>query len=94
MNASNPQALEDAAVLDQDGGVTGRDDAKEEQGIGRAQANPPAASTPVSATHRVPRRHVYRPRPPARPQPPLTFWQRLFGHNETKNAKSGKKPRH
>jgi tetratricopeptide (TPR) repeat protein len=33
-------------------------------------------------------RHDHRPRPPARPQPPLTFWQRLFGHKETKPGKA------
>jgi len=40
-------------------------------------------------------RHGYRLRPAARPQPQPTFWQRLFGRKETKEAKNAKpgKPR-
>ena len=51
----------------------------------------PAAFTPTAALQPNARgRHGYKPRPPARPQPQPTFWQRLFGHKETKKAKPGK----
>ena len=51
----------------------------------------PTAFTPAAALRPNARgRYGYKPRPPTRPQPQPTFWQRLFGHKETKNAKPGK----
>jgi hypothetical protein len=49
-----------------------------------------AAATPAAPGPKARGRHGYRPRPLARPQPQPTFWQRLFGHKETKKAKPGK----
>ncbi|MBV8899285.1 MAG: hypothetical protein JOY92_04130 [Verrucomicrobia bacterium] len=49
-----------------------------------------AAATPAAPGPKARGRHGYRPRPLARPQPQPTFWQRLFGHKETKKPKAGK----
>jgi hypothetical protein len=47
----------------------------------------PTAFTPAAALRPNARgRHGYKPRP----QPQPTFWQRLFGHKETKKFKPGK----
>jgi len=88
--ASTPKALDDAAVLEQDGGAVTADNVQEGggerlqrgPGAGRAQDNPSGAFTPTT----VRRRHVDRPRPSARP----SFWQWLFGQKETKKARPGK----
>lgn len=59
------------------------------------QDEPPAAFTSAALRPKARERHGYRPRPAAQPQPQPTFWQRLFGRKETKEAKNAKpgKPR-
>ena len=83
MNAGNPQTPDNPATRGQEGEA-------ETPRPGRVRANPPP-STPGTPAHRVRWRHVYGPRPATRPlQPQPTFWQRLFGQKQTKNAKPGK----
>jgi hypothetical protein len=54
------------------------------------QDEPPAAFTPAALRPKALGRHEHGLRQTARPQPQPTFWQRLFGHKETKKAKPGK----
>jgi hypothetical protein len=94
LHASNPQALDDAAVLEQDGVVVTADNVQEGEGerlqrapgADRAQDIPSGAFTPTTLRPRVQWRHVDRPRQPARP----SFWQWLFGNKGTKKTKPGK----
>ncbi len=94
LHASNPQALDDAAVLEQDGGAVTADNVQEGggerlqrgPGAGRVQDIPSGVFTPTTLRPRVQWRHVDRPRQPARP----SFWQWLFRNKETKKAKPGK----
>ena len=64
------------------------------QGSGRRQAqrDEAPAVTPAAPRPKALGRHEHGLRPAARPQPQPTFWQRLFGHKETKKAKPGKPP--
>ena len=80
---------EDAAALRQDGGAA-TPDKVQEGAVRTPQDEPSVAFTPAAPRPKERGRHGYRPRPPARPQPQPTFWQRLFGHKETKKAKPGK----
>jgi hypothetical protein len=95
--AGNPQALNNAAVLERDGGAVTADNVQEGggerlqrgPGAGRAHDNPSGALTPTTLRAGARWRHVDRPVPPARPP----FWQWLFGQKETKKANPAK-PRH
>ena len=99
--ASHPPALDDAAATpEQEGGTAtldkvpegGSEQPPETPEVIRAQQDDsPAALTPPALRPKTRGgMHGYKARPPARPQPPLTFWQRLFGHKESKPAKPGK----
>ena len=86
-------------VLQQDGGAATPDKVPEggserlqgAPGAARVQQDePPAAFTPTALRPKARGWHGYRPQPAARPQPQPTFWQRLFGHKETKKPKPGK----
>jgi hypothetical protein len=60
------------------------------QGARVQQDESPAALTSAALRSKTRERHGYRPRPAAQPQPQPTFWQRLFGRKETKEAKPDK----
>jgi hypothetical protein len=77
-------------VLEQDGGAATPDKVPEGGG---AQHDEAPAVTPAAPRPKAVGRHEHGLRQPARPQPQPTFWQRLFGHKETKRAKPGK-PQH
>ena len=74
-------------VLEQDGGAATPDKVPEGGG---AQHDEAPAVTPAAPRPKALGRHEHGLRQPARPQPQPTFWQRLFGHKETKKAKPGK----
>ena len=74
-------------VLEQDGGAATPDKVPEGGG---AQHDEAPAVTPAAPRPKALGRHEHGLRPAARPQPQPTFWQRLFGHKETKKAKPGK----
>jgi hypothetical protein len=76
-------------VLEQDGGAATPDKVPEGGG---AQHDEAPAVTPAAPRPKALGRHEHGLRQPARPQPQPTFWQRLFGHKETKKAKPGKPP--
>jgi hypothetical protein len=61
----------------------GREGLQRGLGAGHAQDNPSGAFTATMLGTRGRRRHVDTPQPPARP----SFWQRLFGHKETKKPR-------
>jgi hypothetical protein len=84
-------------VLEQDGGAATPDKVPEggsegAPGAARVQQDEPlaAAFTPAAPRPKALGRHEHGLRPAARPQPQPTFWQRLFGHKETKKGKPGK----
>jgi hypothetical protein len=79
-------------VLEQDGGAATPDKVPEGGG---AQHDEAPAVTPAAPRPKALGRHEHGLRPAARPQPQPTFWQRLFGRKETKEAKNAKpgKPR-
>jgi hypothetical protein len=72
----------------QEGGTDATPD-KVSEGGGEQHDEAPAV-TPPALRPKARGLHGYRPRQPARPQPQPTFWQRLFGHKETKKAKPAK----
>ena len=74
-------------VLEQDGRAATPDKVPEGGG---AQHDEAPALTPAAPRPKALGRHEHGLRQPARPQPQPTFWQRLFGHKETKKAKPGK----
>ena len=74
-------------VLEQDGGAATPDKVPEGGG---AQHDEAPTVTPAAPRPKALGRHEHGLRQPARPQPQPTFWQRLFGHKETKKAKPGK----
>ena len=74
-------------VLEQDGGAATPDKVPEGGG---AQHDEAPAVTPAAPRPKALGRHEHGLRQPARPQPQPTFWQRLFGHKESKKAKPGK----
>ena len=74
-------------VLDQDGGAATPDKVPEGGG---AQHDEAPAVTPAAPRPKALGRHEHGLRQPARPQPQPTFWQRLFGRKEAKEAKPGK----
>jgi len=96
--SNQPQAPDDAAAHGHDGGAATPDKVPE-RGSERMQGTPgavpaqedesPAAFTSAALRSKARGRHGYRP------QPQLTFWQRLFGRKETKEAKNARpgKPR-
>jgi hypothetical protein len=86
-------APDDAAPRGRNGGAPTPDKVPE-SGSERMQGAPAVVRAQEdespAVTSKTRERHGYRPRPTARPQPQPTFWQRLFGRKETKEAKNAK----
>jgi hypothetical protein len=89
--ASNPPAPDGGAATPDEVQEGGGQRLQRAPGADRAQDDSPAAFTPAALRPKARGSHGYRPRPTARSQPQPTFWQRLFGHKETKKTKPDKR---